>query len=598
MERRRPRGSLKIGTTIDQYRIEERLGGGGMGEVFRARDLELERSVAIKCVRPELSELDEVTMRFRAEARTLAGLAHGNIATVFRFFPHDGTLYLVMEYISGQPFGDLLRDHGAQPAAEVVRLISQALAGLGYAHDNKVVHRDIKPGNLMLDGHNTVKVLDFGIAHLLDQTRITQSGSVLGTPAYMAPEQVLGRPVDGRTDLYSLGVVLFEMLTGKLPFQASSQFELMRAHLETQPRSLKEMSNSVPRSLQQTVIRALAKDSDQRYQSAAEFSTALQVALGEAKDDGHDPSTIAGGARSAVKVVVSPLSVPATEISAAGDATAGQTAGTNSSTAVTSIEIQLPPPKKAAGFGLVAALLVGSGVLIATGDDDDAPQLAQDVVASAQQLPGTESETGSIRPAQPNGRASIESGRDTTPLEQTADESASAGASIEAGSERQNLTSGSSSSVAPAIGGSKAVTAEKSATATTATTTTTPARKASVPRSAASSYVVRATKVSVHERQRTGRLSRAAGYNGSFALSAPQGAQPLQIEEFVEVYRDGVQISRQLIHSQSRRPGRFKSKQRILGLKELAAGDYRLRLVFENERRRLGTHEWSLAVAN
>ena len=345
------------------------------------------------------------------------------------------------------------------------------------------------------------------------------------------------------------------------------------------------MSNSVPRALQQTVIRALAKDSDQRYQSAAEFSTALQVALGEAKDDGHDPSTIAGGARSAVKVAVSPLGVGATEISGAGDATTGQTAGANSSTSATSIEIQLPPPKKAVGFGLVAALLVGSSVLIATGDDDDAPQ---QTVTTTQEQSGADAETGSIRPAQPNGRAGSESGRDETVLGQTVDGSAAAASSIASEAEARNLT-----------GGSTAVAAKKSATTSTATTTSTkPARQASVPRSTSSSYVVRATKVSVHELQRTGRLSRAAGYNGSFALSAPQGAQPLQIEEFVEVYRDGVQISRQLIHSQSRRPGRFKSKQRIPGLKELAAGDYRLRLVFESERRRLGTHEWSLAVAN
>ena len=159
-----------IGTVIEQYRITRRLGGGGMGEVFLATDLELDREVAIKCVRPELSDLDEVAARFRAEARTLANLAHANIATVYRFFANEGQLFLVMEYISGKPFGDMLIEEGSQPAGRVVNLVRQALAGLGYAHQNKVVHRDIKPANLMLDGHDTVKVVDFGIAHLLDQT--------------------------------------------------------------------------------------------------------------------------------------------------------------------------------------------------------------------------------------------------------------------------------------------------------------------------------------------------------------------------------------------------------------------------------------------
>ncbi len=578
-----------IGTTIDQYRIEARLGGGGMGEVFRARDLELDRDVAIKLVRPELADLEEVTARFRAEARTLAGLAHSNIATVFRFFAHEGTLYLVMEYISGKPFGDMLRDDGAKPAGEVVHMLKQALSGLGYAHDNKVVHRDIKPGNLMLDGHNTVKVLDFGIAHLLDQTRITQSGSVLGTPAYMAPEQVLGQQVDGRTDLYALGVVLFEMLTGKLPFRANSQFELMRAHLETQPRSLKEMTDTVPAPLQDTIIRALAKDSDQRYQSAAEFAGALDVALAESQADGVDGKTAVQARRSSVDVSAG-SSEPA--VATGESATVARAEMGAKSTEVrtpTSVEIPLPQPKTAVGAGVAAVFLAGAGIWWFSGTDLNAE-------------PGYVNEGSNISSTQPAPLIGTTGGLDTGP-----DDGAfvAGGLDNQAGSGTEVAVIADTKPVpikpsAPAKEPAASATAKSYSPALAppktaqATPKPSPAPKAAV---SYSSYQVTTTKVNAHSRQRTGLLSRSAGYNGSFSLSAPKSGQSIQIDELVEVYQDGRQISRQLINSQVRKVGRFKSKQRISGLKELMPGSYQLRLVFEYEGRRLGQHEWSLFVA-
>lgn len=593
-----------IGTTIDQYRIEQRLGGGGMGEVFRARDLELDRDVAIKLVRPELSDLDEVTARFRAEARTLAGLAHANIATVFRFFPHEGTLYLVMEYISGQPFGDMLRDQGARPPAEVVHLLTQALAGLGYAHDNKVVHRDIKPGNLMLDGHNTVKVLDFGIAHLLDQTRITQSGSVLGTPAYMAPEQVLGQQVDGRTDLYALGVVLFELLTGQLPFRANSQFELMRAHLETHPRSLQEMTDTVPQPLQETVVRALAKDSTDRYQTAAQFSTALEDALAQSAADGTDIATVAGAARSPVKVAVStpaPATVPSNSASS----------GDTEIRMPTSVEIPLPQPKTAAGVGVAAVLLAGAGIWWVAGSGPDstnsavtASSLTQQVtVPSAEPVGATPSAIGTegaSRATDTLGRSYTPSTSDPAQLSSQGSNAQSTGAVMGSDDPGQVWTA-----VAPAANVVAPTQATPAPTVTAKPTVARQQTQAPAPRVSTRAptristgrYVVRATKVSVHERQRTGFLSRAAGYNGSFALSAPQGAQPLQIDELVEVYRNGQRLTRQVINSQVRKPGRFKSKQRIPGLKELGPGNYQMRLLFESDGRKLGQHEWTLVVS-
>ena len=571
-----------IGTTIDQYRIEARLGGGGMGEVFRARDLELDRDVAIKLVRPELADLAEVTARFRAEARTLAGLAHSNIATVFRFFAHEGTLYLVMEYISGQAFGDMLREKGALPATEVVRIMKQALAGLGYAHDNKVVHRDIKPGNLMLDGRDTVKVLDFGIAHLLDQTRITQSGSVLGTPAYMAPEQVLGQQVDGRTDLYALGVVLYEMLTGKLPYRANSQFEQMRAHLETQPRSLKEMNETVPRPLRETIVQALAKQADDRFQSAAEFSDALEVALAESVNDSG--GTLVAPGRSAIAVSVGSSAPGSTAQSTPTESTPASVGGplsaTESGTEIrmpTSLEIPLPEPRTAVGGAVAAILLAGAGIWwLASGDS---------AVDSASNPPVSNATASEIA-----GEIAGDTAGETANAPQ--------GTSIPAFGLSEPAAPASkpaSSTVSPSSAKPAPQVASRKTTSSATSAKTAPPKTSSVPASIGG-YRVVATKVSAHDRQGRSRLSRAAGYNGSFALSVPRGGQAVQIDELVEVYRAGDRLTRQLIHSEVRKPGRFKSKQRIPGLKELGPGSYQMRLVFEFEGKALGQHEWTLTV--
>ena len=267
-----------IGTEVKQYRITRQLGHGGMGDVYQARDLELDRDVAVKCMRPDLMEYDEITERFRTEARTLASVRHPNIATVHRFFEHDGALFLVMEFIPGKPFDEIIAE-GVPSPDQSVRLVQQALRGLGHAHEHNVVHRDIKPANLMLDGHGTVKVLDFGIAHIVGQSTLTGTGMMLGTPGYMAPEQVLGQKVDRRTDLYAMGIVLYQMLTGKLPFVGNSQFEAQQAHFQERPKQLELLAGSVAPALHDAVLHAIAKESDDRFQTANEFSDALGQTL-------------------------------------------------------------------------------------------------------------------------------------------------------------------------------------------------------------------------------------------------------------------------------------------------------------------------------
>ena len=430
---------------------------------------------------------------------------------------------------------------------------------------------------------------------------MTQSGSVLGTPAYMAPEQVLGQPLDARTDLYALGVVLYEMLTGKLPFRANSQFELMRSHLETQPKSLKEMTETVPRPLQDTIVRALAKDSDERFQTAGEFSSALQVALAEVETGDTSARTITDGARS--PVAVKSAGAAATVV----NSDTAESSATEDETRIrTSLEIPLPEPKTALRYGAAAAVFfVGLGWWLTAGSDE--PGVVPAPAASPQ--PGLQNPTMG-QPAQTQLIAPANSA-------QVQPESA--------GSFGQPL--GGASVGAPAVADLASPVTEPMSTAPQPASTPVPrpanarqATQAAPPpaqttrpapvrtvRSAPTKppapppitrYQVKALKVSVHERQRTGRLSRAAGYNGSFALSSPPGGQPLSIDELVEVYRNGTLVNRQLIHSETRKPGRFKSKQRIPGLKELQAGEYQVRLVFESGNRRLGQHQWNLQVAN
>jgi len=272
-------GAHMIGSTVENYRITAKLGAGGMGQVYRALDLELERDVAIKCLRPELVENDDIAERFRVEARTLAKLKHPNIATVYRFFARGEQLYLVLELIDGQNFEELIRSEGRIAPARAAGLLRQAAAGLVCAHQAGVIHRDIKPANLMLASSGLVKITDFGIAHVLGGTRLTRSGTVVGTLEYMAPERIRGGDaVDARTDVYSLCAVAYEMLTGQVPFRADSDFELMRAQMEDEPAAPRKLVPEIPEALEDAVLRGLEKKPEDRHDSAAAFSHALAEA--------------------------------------------------------------------------------------------------------------------------------------------------------------------------------------------------------------------------------------------------------------------------------------------------------------------------------
>ncbi len=261
---------------IGQYEVRELLGAGGIGQVHAAFDTVLEREVAIKSLRPELLNDKSFVDRFRGEATSLAKLSHPNITTLFNLLSEGGNLYLVMECVRGETLEDLLKKRGGKLGVrESLAIIAQVADGLTYAHSLGIVHRDIKPANLMITASGTVKIMDFGIARVRGSQRLTRDGGALGTLAYMSPEQVRGEEADGRSDLYSLAIMLYEMLSGAVPFEADTDYELMQAHIKTRAPRLSSRLPGIDNRLDAALSRGLAKNREQRFSSAREFSDAL-----------------------------------------------------------------------------------------------------------------------------------------------------------------------------------------------------------------------------------------------------------------------------------------------------------------------------------
>ena len=265
-----------IGSQLGNYKIVDKLGEGGMGIVYKAVDTSLDRVVAIKSLSAELARNPDLEQRFRAEAKAQANLNHTNIATLYAFFVQDGTAWMVMEYIEGETFHDMIQRRGPIPAQEAIPLFKQALLGIGYAHRMGIVHRDIKPSNIMVKRDGIVKVMDFGIAKVLGNRGMTRTGTQMGTAYYMSPEQVVNKGVDIRSDVYSLGVTLYEMLTANVPFTGDTDFEVMQAHMQTAPPLPTRFYPYIPKGVENAVLRAIAKSQDQRFQTVEEFGAALE----------------------------------------------------------------------------------------------------------------------------------------------------------------------------------------------------------------------------------------------------------------------------------------------------------------------------------
>jgi serine/threonine-protein kinase len=272
----------RIGTTLDgRYQIVDRLAAGGMGVVYRGERLGLGRSVAIKFLHAHMAADSSFLKRFAIEAQAMARLQHSNCAAVIDFGVAGEEPYVVMDLVGGESLRSLL-DRGRLPAWRALGIMRQVLSGLSHAHSHGITHRDIKPDNIMVDATGSfgdqVRILDFGLAKLREGTSALTTGFVVGTPSYMAPEQTLALPVDERTDIYACGVVLFEMLTGKKPFQAEEAVEVLVMHRKTPPPRLVEKAPDVRFSddLESVVLQAMAKDPAHRFSSAAAFATALE----------------------------------------------------------------------------------------------------------------------------------------------------------------------------------------------------------------------------------------------------------------------------------------------------------------------------------
>lgn len=264
------------GRLIHQYRVDSLLGEGGMGTVYQATDTLLERPVAMKMLHPHLLNQNTFMERFRNEALILARLNHPNIAVVYNFL-QDGTDYfMAMEYVEGESLETLLRRAGSLPAAIAAEIVRQGLEGLAHAHRKNILHRDIKPANLMLTPEGVVKLMDFGIARMAGEQRLTQANRIVGTLEYMAPELIQGEAPSPASDIYAMGVLLYELLSGKLPFASRTDYELMQTIIRNKPIPLRKLNGQIPKEMEAIVQKALEKTPAKRFADAKEFQQALQ----------------------------------------------------------------------------------------------------------------------------------------------------------------------------------------------------------------------------------------------------------------------------------------------------------------------------------
>jgi serine/threonine-protein kinase len=369
-------GDLVGAIIADRYHVLRKLGEGGMGTVYLAEHVKMGRKSAVKVMNPGMTSDPDAISRFNREAANASKISHPNVCAVYDFGETaDGMIYLAMEYIEGPSLTKVIADAGALPPARAADIARQTAEALAVAHDMGIVHRDLKPDNIMIaknrDGSDCVKVVDFGIAKAANNEaqKVTKTGLVVGTPEYMSPEQLAGDKLDGRSDTYSLGLVAFNMLTGKLPFPAETVQESMIMRLTDRPKQLAEMKPDVAwtTEVQAVLDKALERDLNQRYQSASEFGRALQKTVTEGMRS--------SGATKAITAVQAPVSAPKTAAPAPAPATRPVPAtrinpATPASTPAVAASAPAETRRKTPMLGAIAAVtvivLVGGGWFIAT----------------------------------------------------------------------------------------------------------------------------------------------------------------------------------------------------------------------------------------
>jgi serine/threonine-protein kinase len=298
-----------------RYMVMRKLGSGGMADVYLAEDKELGRRVALKLLNERHANDDQFVERFRREAQSAAGLNHPNIVSIFDRGQAEGTYYIAMEYLEGRTLKELLIRNGPTPVPIAIDYARQILGALAFAHRNGIVHRDIKPHNIVVRKDGRLKVTDFGIARS-GASQMTEAGSIVGTAQYLSPEQARGAPVDARSDLYSLGIVLYEMLTGKVPYTGDAPVEIAMKHLTAIPDPPSKLRPDVPHDLDAIVMRALAKDPDQRYGSSEEMDADLArvargVAVSQKTEEAMTQVLAGAGATTAATMITRPRTVTA-----------------------------------------------------------------------------------------------------------------------------------------------------------------------------------------------------------------------------------------------------------------------------------------------
>ncbi len=262
-----------------RYKILDMIGGGGMANVYLAHDMILDRDVAVKVLRMDFAEDEEFIRRFHREAQSATSLAHPNIVNIYDVGEEDSIYYIVMEYVDGQTLKQYIQQNSPIRIDDALEIMKQLTSAISHAHQNHIIHRDIKPHNILIDRHGNVKITDFGIAMALSATSITQTNSVLGSVHYLSPEQARGGMANRKSDIYSLGIVMFELLTGRLPFSGESAVSIALKHLQSETPSLKRWNPSIPQSVENIVLKATAKDPFHRYDSVEEMEEDIRTAL-------------------------------------------------------------------------------------------------------------------------------------------------------------------------------------------------------------------------------------------------------------------------------------------------------------------------------
>ncbi len=343
---------------IGDYQILDELGSGGMGRVWRVRNVITDRIEAMKVLLPDLAGRQELAARFQREIKLMASLNHPNIAALRTAFTADNQLYMVMEYVEGTNLADKL-EKGPIAVGDAVNYISQVLSAVSYAHQQHIIHRDIKPANMMLTPQGVIKLMDFGIARAGEERSLTMTGTTMGSLSYMSPEQVKGEATDARSDLYSVGVSLYEFVTGQRPFTATSDYSIMAAHVKEAPKPPVELHPGLPAALNEIILMAIAKDPAQRFQTADAFRNALSSVPVSAPTPAMLEATTVDSMAALPNMPAAPSATPAAPVAALKSTTP----------APTPTPMPMPPPAQGSGhrglYMTLGALIVLAGLVVA-----------------------------------------------------------------------------------------------------------------------------------------------------------------------------------------------------------------------------------------